>query len=170
MGHADILVLNASMQYRKPWEEITPEEFDDQVYCSLRASLLLMQKLVPPMRENKWGRIITVGSIHEAKPNPDMLIYAATKTAQTTMARLLAKQPAKDGVMVNSISPGVITTDRNARSLSDPEWHDTVMARVPMGYFGKPADCAGIVMLLCSEQGKYITGQQIYVDSGMSTL
>ncbi len=170
MGHIDILVLNASMQYRKPWEEITLEEFDTQVHCNFRASLLLMQKFVPAMRENKWGRVITIGSIHEAKPNPDMLIYAATKTAQTTIAKSLAKHLAKDGITVNSIAPGVITTDRNAKSLSNPEWRATVMARVPMGYFGKPVDIAGTALLLCSEQGKYITGQNIYIDGGMSTL
>lgn len=170
MGHVDILVLNASMQYRKPWVEITPEEFEDQVSCNFRASVFLMQKFIPFMQENHWGRVITIGSIHEAKPNPDMLIYAATKTAQSTVARSLAKLVAKDGVTINSLAPGVITTDRNAKSLSNPEWNATVRARVPMGYFGKPDDCAGMVMLLCSEEGKYITGQNIFVDGGMSTL
>ncbi len=162
----DVLVLNASIQYRKPWEQITPEEAYDQLNCNYLSSLLLAQAAVPHMREKGWGRVIAIGSVQEAKPHPDMLVYSSSKAAQTNMVRSLALQLAKDGITVNSVAPGVIMTDRNRDSLADPAYIEKVKASIPLGYFGEPEDLAGIVSLLCSEEGRYITGQSLYVDGG----
>lgn len=163
----DILVLNASVQFRNNWEKITLKEFDTQIYCNLRAAMLLMQKAVPSMKEKGWGRIITIGSVQEAKPHPDMLVYSAAKAALTNMAKSLALQLAPFGITVNSVAPGVIATDRNTDALADPDYAKTVQAKIPVGRYGQPEDCAGIVQLLCSEKGAYITGQNIFVDGGM---
>ena len=168
IGPVDILVLNASVQFRNPWENITDEEFDIQINCNLRSSLKLIQQAVPHMREQKWGRIITIGSVQEAKPHPDMLIYSASKAAQTLMAQSLSLQVAKDGITVNNVAPGVIYTDRNVEALSDPEYAKKVTDSIPVGFYGEKEDCAGIVRLLCSEEGRYITGQNIFVDGGKS--
>ena len=67
IGPVDILVLNASVQIKKPWETITDEDFEIQVNCNLRSSMKLIQQAVPYMREKKWGRIVTIGSVQEAK-------------------------------------------------------------------------------------------------------
>ena len=69
-GPVDILVLNASVQFKKPWEAITDEEFDIQVNANLRSSMKLIQQAVPFMREKCWGRIVTIGSVQESKPFP----------------------------------------------------------------------------------------------------
>lgn len=166
--NVDILVLNASLQYRVKWEEISVQEFHEQMNCNLLSSMRLMQKLVPHMRDQKWGRIITIGSVQEAKPHPDMFIYAASKAAQTNMVKSLASQLATDGITVNNVSPGVISTDRNAEVLRDPEYAAKVAASIPVGFYGEKEDCTGIVLLLSSEAGRYITGQNIYVDGGKS--
>ena len=129
--------------------------------------MLLIQAAVPHMKEAHWGRIVTVGSVQEAKPHPDMLIYAASKAAQTNMMHSLALQLARDGITVNNLVPGVIFTDRNVEALSDPAYAKRVTDGIPVGFYGEPEDCAGIVSLLCSEEGRYITGQSIYVDGGM---
>lgn len=168
MGDIDVLVLNASLQIRKKWIEIPLEECYDQLNCNFVASMMLIQAAVPHMKEQKWGRIVTIGSVQEAKPHPDMLVYAASKAAQTKMAESLALQLAKDGITVNNVAPGVIYTDRNVEALSDPEYAKIVTDSIPVGYYGKPEDCAGIVRLLCSEEGRYITGQNIFVDGGKS--
>jgi len=168
IGPVDILVLNASVQFRNPWENITDEEFDIQINCNLRSSLKLIQQAVPHMRQQKWGRVITIGSVQEAKPHPDMLIYSASKAAQTLMAQSLSLQVAKDGITVNNVAPGVIYTDRNTEALSDPEYAQKVKDSIPVGFYGEKEDCAGIVRLLCSEEGRYITGQNIFVDGGKS--
>ena len=167
-GPVDILVLNASVQIKKPWEAITVDDFRVQITCNLLSSMKLMQQVVPGMKEKHWGRIIAIGSVQEAKPHPDMLIYAASKAGQTMMVKSLAQQLAKNGITVNSIAPGVIYTDRNVEALSDPLYAYKVKELIPMGFWGEKEDCAGIVRLLCSEEGRYITGQSIYVDGGKS--
>ena len=78
------------------------------------------------------------------------------------------KQLAKDGITVNNIAPGVIYTDRNADALADPDYAKRVMDSIPVGFYGEPDDCVGAVSLPCSEEGRYITGQSIYVDGGKS--
>lgn len=168
MGNIDVLVLNASLQYRKHWDEIPLEECYEQLNCNFVSSLLLIQAAVPHMKEQGWGRIVTVGSVQEAKPHPDMLIYSASKAAQTNMVQSLSLQLAKDGITVNNMAPGVIYTDRNIDALSDEEYSKKVTASIPVGFYGKPEDCAGMVSLLCSDEGRYITGQSIYVDGGKS--
>lgn len=168
VANADVLVLNASLQYRTPWQQITTDSCYEQLNCNFVSSLLLIQAVVPHMKEEGWGRIITVGSVQEAKPHPDMLVYSASKAAQTNMMRSLSLQLAKDGITVNNVAPGVIYTDRNVEALSDPEYAKKVSDSIPIGFYGEPQDCAGIVSLLCSEQGRYITGQSIYVDGGKS--
>lgn len=166
IGPVDILVLNASVQIKKTWETITDEDFDIQMNCNLRSSMKLIQQAVPSMRQKKWGRIVTIGSVQEAKPHPDMLVYSATKAAQTMMVKSLALQVAADGITINNVAPGVIYTDRNVEVLSDPEYAKKVTASIPVGYYGEKEDCAYLVRLLCSDEGRYITGQSYYVDGG----
>lgn len=164
----DVLVLNASLQYRTPWQEITTDACYEQLNCNFVSSMLLIQAVAEHMKENKWGRIVTIGSVQEEKPHPDMLVYAASKAAQTNMMRSLSLQLAKDGITVNNVAPGVINTDRNIAALSDPEYAKKVTDSIPIGFYGEPEDCAGIVALLCSDAGRYITGQNIFVDGGKS--
>jgi NAD(P)-dependent dehydrogenase (short-subunit alcohol dehydrogenase family) len=166
-GEIDILVLNAAIDMRFAWEDITGEECDRQLACNLRSGMLLTQKTVPSMKKNQWGRIIAVGSVQEKKPHPQMLIYSSAKAAQTHMMRSLALQLAEFGITVNSIAPGVIVTNRNEEVLQDPQYYTMTMNKIPMNRFGKPEDCVGALLLLCSEEGGYITGQNLYVDGGM---
>ena len=168
MGDIDALVLNASVQYRNKWEQISQDECRDQLNCNFISSLLLIQGAVPHMRTAGWGRVVTIGSVQEVKPHPDMLVYSASKAAQTNLMRSLALQLAKDGITVNNVAPGVIYTDRNTKALAEPAYAQQVMDSIPVGFYGKPEDCAGIVSLLCSEKGRYITGQSIFVDGGKS--
>ena len=170
VGDIDILVLNASVQYKNEWENISEEEFYNQVNCNLYASLALIQGFVPNMRKNKFGRIITIGSVQEAKPHPQMLVYSATKAAQTNMVQSLALQLAGDNITVNNVAPGVIATDRNAEALADEDYAALVRSQIPLGFYGEKEDCAAIVRLLCSDEGRYITGQSIYVDGGKSVM
>lgn len=166
VGDVDVLVLNASLQYRNPWQAIPYDEIDQQLNCNFVASVKLIQAVAEHMKAQHWGRIVTIGSVQEAKPHPDMLIYSASKAAQTNMVRSLAIQLAGDGITVNNVAPGVIYTDRNVEALSDPVYAKKVTDSIPVGFYGMPEDCAGIVSLLCSDDGRYITGQNIFVDGG----
>ena len=167
-GDVDVLVLNASIQFRKKWNEITPEEYETQMNCNFRANLFLIQKYAPGMVKNGFGRIVTVGSVQEAKPHPDMLVYSSSKAALTLMARSLSLQLAGTGVTVNSVAPGVVATDRNAEALADADYRKTVLAKIPVGFCAEPEKIAGAIAFLCSEKADYITGQNLFVDGGMS--
>ncbi len=168
ISNIDVLVLNASLQYRTPWQDISLQACYEQLNCNFVSSMLLIQAVAENMKQNKWGRIITIGSVQEAKPHPDMLVYSASKAAQTNMVQSLSLQLAADGITVNNVAPGVIYTDRNVEALSDPEYAKKVTDSIPVGFYGEPEDCTGIVSLLCSDEGRYITGQNIFVDGGKS--
>ena len=167
-GPIDVLVLNASLQYRTPWQEISLEAAYEQLNCNFVSSMLLIQAAAPHMKEQGWGRIVTIGSVQEAKPHPDMLVYSASKAAQTNMMVSLSLQLAEYGITVNNVAPGVFYTDRNIDALSDPDYAKKVTDSIPVKFYGLPEDCAGIVSLLCSDEGRYITGQNIFVDGGKS--
>ena len=166
--NSDVLVLNASVQIRNAWQRISVDEAQKQLNCNFTSSLLLIQAVADHMRAAGWGRIITIGSVQEAKPHPDMLVYSASKAAQENMMRSLALQLAPFGITVNNVAPGVIATDRNAEALSDADYAQKVRDSIPSGFYGQPEDLAGIISLLCSEEGRYITGQSIFVDGGKS--
>lgn len=166
--NVDILVLNASLQIKKNWQEITGEDYVRQMNCNYYASLVLMQAFVPAMAKMGWGRIVTIGSVQEMKPHPEMLVYSSSKCAQTGLVRSLAAQLAPKGITVNNVAPGVIYTDRNKDALGDEAYARKVSEAIPAGFFGEKEDIAGIVRLLCSDFGRYITGQSIYVDGGKS--
>ena len=168
LGQVDILVCNASIQLPKPWLEATGEDFDRQIQVNLRSTWELLRLAAPPMCERTWGRILTVGSVQEAKPNPAMLVYAASKCAQTSMALALAKQLAPQGVTVNNLAAGVIDTDRTRERIVDEAYRQKVMSWIPAGCIGEPEDCCGAALLLCSDAGRYITGQNLFVDGGMA--
>lgn len=166
-GPVDILVLNASVQYRTKWDEIQGEELERQLQLNFKSSLRLMQLHAEGMKTKKWGRIVTVGSVQQYKPHPDMAVYAATKAAQLNLVQNLAVQLAPYGITVNNMAPGVIATPRNAEALADPEYAPKVYAKIPAGYAGTVEDCAAGVLLLCSEEGRYITGIDLIIDGGM---
>ncbi|MEE1279069.1 MAG: SDR family oxidoreductase [Acutalibacteraceae bacterium] len=166
IGKVDILVLNASLQYDTYLEDISADDMLSHYTCNAVSSLLLVQHFVPFMKEQKWGRIVTVGSVNEKKPIPKLMAYSMSKAAQTNMALSLASQLAEYGITVNNVAPGVIYTDRNVDALSNPEYAQKVTNSIPVGFYGEPRDCVGIVSLLCSDESRYITGQNIFVDGG----
>ena len=166
-GDVDILVLNASVQVRRPWDEITDEDFDLQISVNLKSSLKLLQKYVPHMKEQKWGRIVIVGSVQQEKPHKDMLVYSAIKSALLNITCNLAKQLAPYGITVNNVAPGVILTPRNDEALSDSNYKNAVLSNIPSGFMGESEDCATQILLLCSDEGRYITGADIFIDGGM---
>src|SRR5690606_31858353 len=131
---------------------------------NLWSTLRLIQQYLPGMVERGWGRILTIGSVQDTKPHPQMAVYAALKAAVSNLVINVAMQVGSQGVTVNNLAPGVIQTARNQEALSDATYADQTRMKIPLGYFGDPDDCAGIALLLCSEAGRYITGQTIYCD------
>jgi len=168
LGPIDILVLNVAIQIPKIWTGISRGDCERQIAVNFLAPLRLLQLVVPGMAERRWGRVLTIGSVQETAPNPEMLVYSSLKNAQTGLIRSLAKQYAAQGVTFNNLAPGVIETDRYHERVKSPEQAAQVLSWIPAGYVGQPADCAGAALLLCSDAGRYITGQSLFVDGGMS--
>lgn len=104
----DILVLNASVQIGKNWDQVTLDEYEKQMSVNFLASLLLVQKLAPVMQQKKWGRIVTIGSVQQVRPHQQMIVYAASKMAQVSMVKSLAPQLAVHGITINNLAPGAI--------------------------------------------------------------
>lgn len=166
-GGVDILVLNASAQVYGGVGEITEEDFERQFSVNVKSSMMLMQKYIPYMKEQGFGRIVTVGSVNQHNQHPRLLLYAATKTAQMKLVQSVAKEVAPYGITVNNIAPGVVLTPRNDAVLSDEEYKKKVMEKIPCGFAGMAEDIAPTVLLLCSNEGRYITGADIIIDGGM---
>ena len=166
-GAVDIVVVNASIQVRQPFLQVTPDAFSRQVTVNLTSTFELLQELLPGMAERKWGRVLTIGSVQQVKPNPNLAAYAALKSAQANLAANLARQYAASGVTVNNLAPGLIDTDRNADLKQDSMAYAAILSRIPGGRAGTPTECAWPALLLCSEAGSYITGIDLMVDGGL---
>lgn len=167
-GDVDVLVLNASVQYKQPWREITAELMQKQLQVNFVSTVRLMQQYIPAMEKNKWGRVITIGSVNQHRRHPELSVYAATKCAVMSFVENVAKIEAPFGVTVNNVSPGAIATPRNAGVYNDEEARRKVESCIPAGHFGAPKDCAGIAAFLAGEDSAYITGADIRIDGGMS--
>ena len=166
-GAVDCLILNASVQYKELWQDITDETLDKQFDINVKSTLKLIQAYYPAMKEKGFGRIVTIGSVNQYRQHAELSVYSATKCAVKKLVEVIAKQVAPFGVTVNNVAPGAIATPRNESVYNDDEQRKAVEAVIPMGRFGTPEDCVGAVLMLCSEQGAYITGTDIVIDGGM---
>ncbi len=169
LGAIGILINNAAVQSNVPWLEVGPEVFEREYRVNVIMPQRLVQLAMPIFRRGGYGRIINVGSIQMRGGAADMLPYSTTKVAIAHLTRVWARELAAEGITSNLIAPGFFDTYRNREVVKwvheDPTREK---AWVPMGRMGKPEDCAGIAVCLCSPAGAYITGQHIFVDGGMS--
>lgn len=167
-GDVDILVLSASIQYKRKWDEFSMEEYDIQMNCNVKSSYLLIRKYAKGMKKRGWGRIVAVGSVNQYNQHPELSLYGMSKVAQKKMVENFAPILAPFGVTINNIAPGAIETPRNTEAFEDAAFKKKVSDSIPCGYIGKPEDISPAVLLLCSEEGRYITGSEIKIDGGMS--
>lgn len=167
-GAVDVLILNASVQYKQKWFDISDAEIEKQLSVNVGSTLKLIQAYYPAMKENGFGRIITIGSVNQHRQHPELSFYAATKCAVMSLVKNIAKEVAPYGITVNNVSPGAIATPRNASVYNDEATRKKVEACIPLGRFGLPEECAGIVAFLASDDSAYITGADIKADGGMS--
>jgi len=168
LGGVDILVLCASIQPRTPFLEVTGDEIQRQFQINFRATVELLQAALPAMKANGWGRVLTVGSINQVRPEPDLAIYAALKSAQHNLCVNLARQYAPFNVMINNLSPGLVATERNRWRRQDAEVWRNIQATVarPIGRAAEPDEMVGAAVLLCSDAASYIAGTDLMVTGG----
>ncbi len=167
LGNVDILVLCASIQIREAFGELAIATLQQHMRINFESSVETLQTLLPGMSASGWGRVIFIGSLNQERPEPDLAAYAATKSAMHNLIKNLAKKHAPDGITLNTVSPGLIATPRNAWRRKDPaEWARIERGNNPMLHAGRPEDVSCLVRLLASEEAGFITGAEIPVDGG----
>ena len=162
----DILVSAGAIQIEKSWDQYTEADVDAHWALNGRAAFALMQAALPSMIERGHGRIITIGSVQEVAPEPEMTIYAGLKSAQSNMVKNLAKQVAGHGVTINNLAPGAVATPRNQATLDDPVAREHLRERIPVGFIGQSHDISGAAVFLASDAARYVTGIDLLVDGG----
>ena len=165
-GRLDILVNAAGINYRRPIETFTEEDWDKLMAINLKGAFFACQEARPIMKKQGSGKIINVGSIVFEIVVPNVALYAISKGGMRQMTRALALEYAADRINVNAIAPGRFWTKMTDAFFSVPELYESAVSVIPLGRPGKPADLAGATVLLASDASDYITGQTIYVDGG----
>jgi NAD(P)-dependent dehydrogenase (short-subunit alcohol dehydrogenase family) len=165
-GPIDILIANAAIEHRIPWQDVTGDHLARHFNANFASLLTLCRALVPAMAERGWGRVVATGSVMATRPRAETVAYAALKSAQLTAIRAIAREVAARGVTMNVMSPGAIETERVEVRYADASFRRAVAAKIPMGRHGRPEDCVGPAIFLCSEEAAYLTGVNIPVDGG----
>ena len=161
----DILVNNAGIVRDQLLMRMKPEEWDAVIATNLTAAFTCTQAVLRPMLKQRWGRVISVGSVVGQSGNPGQANYAAAKAGLTGFSKALAREVAARGITVNVVAPGFIETDMTARL--DAAARNTLAEQIPAGRLGLPEDVAAAVCFLASDDASYITGQIVGVNGGM---
>jgi len=167
LGPIDIVVINATCdQPHKPIEEYDWDFFQSMVDFFIKSPFLLSRACLPHMKQQRWGRIINIGSEVVERGVPNFTAYVAAKGGQNGFHRSLAGEVARWGITVNMICPGWIPVERHA---NDPQSEkDGYRALIPANRWGVPEDLAGAVTFLASDASSFITGQSLHVNGGMT--
>ena len=174
-GPVDILVNNAGGPPPGHWTEWTRDDFIKALDANLLTAVALVQATVPGMIERKWGRVVNITSAAVRSPIPILGLSNTARTGLTGFIAGLSRDVAKHGVVVNNILPGLHATDRadsldggaaKAEGISIEEARARRQATIPTGTYGTAADFGAACAFLCSQQAKFIIGQNLLVDGG----
>jgi 3-oxoacyl-[acyl-carrier protein] reductase len=175
LGGVDILVLNHGGPPPCTASQITDAALHEWFEHIVASPIRIANRLIPAMRERKWGRVIVVGSTGMQHPIPTLALSNTLRAAIWGWLKTLSGEVAKDGVTMNVLAPGTIQTDRvtqtttaraKQKGVSFEEALAEAAAEIPAGRLGTPADYGPMGAFLASEKGAYITGSMIRVDGG----
>ena len=168
VGPIDILVANTGGPPTGAALDNSLEEWEQAFRSLVLAPRILLEAVVPGMRERGWGRIVNVSSISIREPIPYLTLSNANRMAALGLLKTLADEVAADGITVNTVATGMFATDR----LADPEGslkgaEEAAKQRVPAKRLGQPGEYGDLVAFLCSERAAYLTGAVIPLDGGL---
>jgi len=162
-GRIDILINVAGGADRKLVVDMTAADWDHIVDMNLKSTFLCSQAVLPTMLKQRYGKIVNTSSIYGFTGNATRSSYAAAKAGVAAFTKSLALEVVNEGINVNAVAPGRVSTPRVRSHYSDQAWADAV-AQIPMGRTGTPDEIASAVLFLVNDENKYITGQTIHVN------
>ncbi len=174
-GGADILINNVGASPSRNFLYMSDQDWVDLHELNLLSAVRCTRRLLPKMRKQKWGRVVMVASGAAKYPNAALIDYGATKAAMISMAKSLARKYGADGVLVNSILPGLIHTAMWERAATEiatasDSTMEAVLERngrtVPVGRYGTSEEVAQVIAFLCTNAASYVNGAAIEVDGG----
>ncbi len=163
----DSLVNCAGINTLANIDELNDQKLDTMVNINLITPMLLIQGVAENMKEQRYGRIVNIGSIWGLVGKPGRVGYSATKHGIHGVTQTLAVELAQYNILINTICPGYTLTDLTFKN-NTKEQLDEIAGNIPMGRLAKPEEQAKAIFFLGSENNTYITGQQIAVDGGYS--
>ena len=168
-GHLDILVNNAGCNVRKPALDVTWDDWNLILDTNLRGSFFVAQAVARGMIARGYGRIINVGSVTSVSGFAGLGPYGASRGGIKQLTMSLADDWGRYGITVNCLAPGWFRTEQNKILYEDKEWVAYISDRIPVKRPGQPNDLESAVVFLAAESSRYITGQTLLVDGGIST-
>ena len=168
-GHLDILLNNAGCNVRKPALEVTWDDWNLILDTNLRGSFFVAQEVARRMIPRGYGRIINIGSVTSVAGYAGLGPYGASRGGVKQLTMSLADDWGKHGITVNCLAPGWFCTDQNKVLYEDQQWVEYLRDRIPLKRAGELRDLDGAVVFLASESSRYVTGQTLLVDGGIST-
>jgi len=166
-GRIDVLVNNAGIRIRRAFGEFSVADFDRLVAVNLRAPFIASQAVLPSMRAQGGGRIITVASQLGMVASPDSSLYGLAKAGLIHLTKSMALELARDGIMVNAVSPGPILTDFTREQMAlKPGYRERREAQIPLGRWGTPEEVAEAILFLAATPATYIHGSNLVIDGG----
>ena len=169
VGQIHILVNNAGCNVRKPALDVTWDDWNLVLDTNLRGSFFVAQAVARSMIAHGYGRIVNIGSVTSVFGFAGLAPYCASRGGIRQLTMSLADDWGRHGITVNCLAPGWFKTEQNKVLYDDPEWVEYLTDRIPMKRPGLPHDLDGAVVFLASEASRYITGQTLLVDGGIST-
>jgi gluconate 5-dehydrogenase len=168
-GQIHILVNNAGMNIRKPALEVTWEDWNQVLDTNLRGTFFVAQAVARGMIARGYGRIINIGSVTSVFGYAGLAPYGASRGGVRQLTMSLADDWGRHGVTVNCLAPGWFRTEQNKVLYENAEWVEYLVDRIPVKRPGEPHDLDGALVFLASEASRYVTGQTLLVDGGIST-
>ncbi len=168
-GSIDILVNNAGCNVRKPALDISWQDWNQVLDTNLRGSFFVAQAIARQMVPRGYGRIVNIGSVTSVFGYAGLAPYTASRGGIRQLTMSLADEWGRHGITVNCLAPGWFQTEQNKVLYEDKEWVEQLRDRIPVKRPGAPNDLDGAIVFLASEESRYVTGQTLLVDGGIST-